>query len=270
VSSGINRIEIRRDTQGQKVLRRWAAPPIASALGIDPPTEVAAQRLAAAHGLAPQVFDYDAAAGKLSMAFVDGLALEADWMRYPARLALLHRIIKELRGLPAHELPAMDLPARLLALHDRLVALDETAARQWTPRVHRCVNLWRVLQAADLRRAADEAHCGKDARTRASESTRMSTQVLVHGDLSPANILLRADGTPCLLDWEYAHRGHPDEDLAGLVALLDADSPLVGELAEWSVAPQEFFQRVELRRLLDGLWHALARIIAPRDPAPSA
>jgi len=266
VSSGVNRIEIRRDPQGQKVLRRWAAPPIASALGIDPPTEVAAQRLAAAHGLAPRVFDYDAAAGELSMAFVEGRTLEADWMRYPARLALLQRIIKELRGLSAHELPVMDLPARLLVLHARLVALDEVGARQWTRRVRRCVHAWQGLQAEELRRAVDETNRGTDAST----STHASTPVLVHGDLSPANILLRADGAPCLLDWEYAHRGHPDEDLAGLVAQLDTDSPLIGELARWSVAPEVFFQRVELRRLLDGLWHALARIIASQDPAPSA
>jgi len=266
VSSGINRIEIRREAQGLQVRRRWAPSSIANSLGIDPPTEVAAQRLAAAYGLAPRVFDYDAAAGELSMAFVDGLPLEADWMHHPARLELLQRIIKELRGVSASELPVMDLPARLLALYERLVALDETAARQWTDRVQRCVALWRVLQAADLRRATDDAYGVKDART----STNASPQVLVHGDLSPANILLRADGTPCLLDWEYAHRGHPDEDLAGLVAQLDADSPLIGELARWSVAPEGFFQRVELRRLLDGLWFALARIIAPRDPAPSA
>jgi aminoglycoside phosphotransferase (APT) family kinase protein len=119
------------------------------------------------------------------------------------------------------------------------------------------VHAWQGLQAEELRRAVDETNRGADAST----STHASTPVLVHGDLSPANILLRADGAPCLLDWEYAHRGHPDEDLAGLVAQLDTDSPLIGELARWWV---------ELRRVLDGLWHALARIIAPQDPAPSA
>lgn len=254
MSSGINRIEIRRAGSQSQVCRRWAPAPIADWLGIEPAREIAAQQLAAARGLAPAVLAFDAAKGEFSMVFIEGLPLEVDWERRPERVELLLRIIQTLRVIPANELPEMDLIARLLALHDRLAVVDAARARQWTLRVQRCVDVWRALQAEESQRTADQ----------------MSAPVLVHGDLCPQNILRCADGTPCLLDWEYAHRGHPDEDLAGLVASLSADSPLVAELARYSIAPELFDHRVELRRLLDALWYELARVITPQDPASSA
>ncbi|GAB2485574.1 phosphotransferase family protein [Jatrophihabitans fulvus] len=36
---------------------------------------------------------------------------------------------------------------------------------------------------------------------------------LVHGDCQPGNVLVRPDGTPLVIDWEFTHVGDPREDL---------------------------------------------------------
>ena len=38
--------------------------------------------------------------------------------------------------------------------------------------------------------------------------------VLVHGDFRTGNFMLTRDGLSSILDWEFAHWGHPEEDLA--------------------------------------------------------
>ena len=38
--------------------------------------------------------------------------------------------------------------------------------------------------------------------------------LLVHGDLLGQNILVDPDGSPSVIDWEYAQRGDPAHDLA--------------------------------------------------------
>ncbi|WP_051663418.1 phosphotransferase family protein [Alicyclobacillus macrosporangiidus] len=45
------------------------------------------------------------------------------------------------------------------------------------------------------------------------------SEVLVHGDFSPKNVLLR-QGQPCVLDWEVAHAGHPAFDVGFLLSHL--------------------------------------------------
>lgn len=248
MSSGINRIEVRRESHGIRVYRRWPPPALARALGMDPPTEVAAQRLAAQQGLAPEVLAFDAEAREMSMPFIEGRSLEHDWIRRPARLELMQRVIKVLRGIPPLGLPALDLPGRLVELHTALLRVDAGRARSWTARVEQCVQYWQTPSSppAELARS------------------------LVHGDLGAPNILLRPDGSACLVDWEYAHGGHPDEDLAGLAALLEPGDEDAMQLRGWSLQPENFSQRVELRRLLDGVWLELARVIGPRDSATSA
>lgn len=238
MSSGLNRIEIHRDAQGARVVRRWAPLPLAQWLGMDPPTEVAAQRLAAAQGLAPAVFEFDPVEGSLSMAFIEGDRLEADWMHRAERIALLVQAVQRLRAIPAVNLPLLDLPARLLELQARLASIDAIAGRRWAVPVQHCIRAWEAsCAAADGSGVAD---------------------VLVHGDLGPHNIIVQADGSACLIDWEYAHRGHPDEDLAGLGALLSSDAPAAATLASACIEPRSFAVRVQLRRVLDDVWRELA------------
>jgi len=244
MSSHLNAIEIRRTPQGPQVHRRWAPPSLARSLGVDPSVEVAAQRLAAAQGLAPAVYDFDADRGGFSMAFVAGEPLEADWVQRPERVEVLLETIKKLRCIDAAGLPGIDLPARLLALHTRLAGLDALAARAW---------------AAPLRQFMRRWHRGA-----AGSASVLAGRVLVHGDLGPGNLIVQADGRPCLLDFEYAHRGHPDEDLAGLAAQPGVEASLAARLHAASVDPGAFADRVELRRLLDGVWVALAARLQSR------
>lgn len=55
---------------------------------------------------------------------------------------------------------------------------------------------------------------------------------LIHGDLSPGNILWRDDGSVALIDWEYARDGDPAEDLAYLIAEQDLSPAIVADLAD--------------------------------------
>lgn len=41
-----------------------------------------------------------------------------------------------------------------------------------------------------------------------------SGPVIVHGDFGPQNVLIQGGEVRALLDWEFAHLGHPVEDLA--------------------------------------------------------
>lgn len=205
--------------------REWASPEIAGELGIDPQSEVAAQRLAAYHGLAPAVLEYNRASRFLLMSFVEGLQLERDWIKRPERRAAMQVLITRLRSIVTASLPTLDLSARLCDLHERLVRRSPDCAEVYREELYVCLyGLSKVVDGAE---------------------------VLVHGDLIPENVLVRADGSLCLLDWEYAHCGHGDEDLAGLA--LDHT-----ELRAWSLAPEDFDLRVRARRLLNELWHALA------------
>ena len=56
------------------------------------------------------------------------------------------------------------------------------------------------------------------AHHRAVRTLQDQPRTLVHGELFPANILLRPDGTPCVLDWETAGHGCALTDLAALTA----------------------------------------------------
>jgi aminoglycoside phosphotransferase (APT) family kinase protein len=227
--NAVNRVFEVQDVRGRLIRREWASPELAGALGIDPETEVAAHRLAANVGLAPPVLDYDPVQRFMVMPVVEGLRLETDWAQRPERRAAVRALIGQLRAIDASRLPALNISDRLLALRERLTRCAPHRAHRYQAEVDVCVD----------RLAAISGGCS----------------VLVHGDLTPENVIVRDDGSLCLLDWEYAHCGHGDEDLAGLA--LEARG-----LDAWSLAPAEFDVRVRSRRLLDGLWRELAAVLA--------
>jgi len=53
---------------------------------------------------------------------------------------------------------------------------------------------------------------------------------LIHGDLSPGNILWDGHGGVTLIDWEYARDGDPAEELASLLAEHDLAPDIVADL----------------------------------------
>lgn len=59
---------------------------------------------------------------------------------------------------------------------------------------------------------------------------------LVHGDLNPKNVLLDPDTleVTALLDWEFAHAGHPFTDLGNLVRFDRAPAYVDGVVAAWT------------------------------------
>lgn len=234
VNASLNRITVHRDAAGARVYREWVAENIASLIGVDPATEVAAQRIAAERGLAPAVLDFDATARVMSMSFVEGATLEVDWMLRPARCAAMQELLEKLRGIRVLQLPKIDPAERLGVLHARLGTLDASRAATLAAQVDQALEAW--------------WRAGGESRD----------DVLVHGDLSPANIIVRNDESLSLIDWEYAHRGDVDEDLAGLAVQIEEESAAWRLLESWSRRPAVFATRVRLRRQLDTVWHALA------------
>lgn len=229
--SQINRLSVFKDSRGVFVRREWPSIKIAQALGISPETEVAAQRLAAAQGVAPPVIEFDPVRRFMLMPFIEGSPLESDWILRRNRRTAVRELLERLRGISSTALPSLDLARRLGELQQRLARKNPPRAARWAKDVEAA-----LAQATSVISAGD---------------------ILVHGDLNPPNIIVRLDGSLCLIDWEYAHSGHGDEDLAGLAASLPGHAT---ELASWSLQPQGFEQRRRLRALLNAVWLDLAAI----------
>lgn len=96
----------------------------------------------------------------------------------------------------------------LVRIHHATALDRELAARFPTDRLFHALRLDPYLHAAAARHAALERPLLRLARR-----TAMNKLVLVHGDVSPKNILLGPDG-PVLLDAECAWYGDPAFDLA--------------------------------------------------------
>ncbi|HKY86976.1 MAG TPA: phosphotransferase family protein, partial [Pseudorhodoplanes sp.] len=63
---------------------------------------------------------------------------------------------------------------------------------------------------------------------------RHRTPVLVHGDYTLANVMFRDDGSiAALLDWELAHEGLPEEDIANAVVSAQSRAALGNPLSEF-------------------------------------
>lgn len=252
VTARLHRIDLIEHPQGRRIQRSWAAAHIADPLGVDPAREVAAQRLAASAGLAPEVFAFDRGARTMQMAFVPGVALEIDWLRRPARREAMQDLLSRLARLAPIDLPRLDLAERLRALHFALSARAPIEADRL---------------AEELDAVLHEA-----AGVGVFDPAAASQACLVHGDVTPLNTRVCPDGSLVLIDWEYAHAGHPLEDLAGLIAQVPIDEPSApAAQADFSgfegATDHSLAVRVRLRRLLDVLWKAVVSTSAGVSPA---
>lgn len=255
IGSGLNRLRRIATADGWQVERRWHAG-VLEELGVDMHVEVAAQRLAAQHGLAPPVLEFDPQARVLRMPWVDGVPLEADWPRRAVRRAAMRELLERLRAVPAPHLPRLDLPARVRALHGRLALRDAARADGHSAALHEAIVDWRRAQEPTDATAEAAAH----------PAGQGVAPCLVHGDLTPGNVIVCDGGALLLLDWEYAHAGGPWDELA---ALCPAAS---GDLSDWmAIVPGAARHRFEatrrLRRLLDALWYDLAATLSAAAPA---
>ena len=197
VSSDIWRVDLRqgpvcvkRALPQLRVAARWEAPVSRNAF------EVAWIEVAGAINPAavPRLRGHDARAGLFIMDFLE-----------PAR----HRLWKtELREGRADAAPAAAVGARLVQIHAATAGRAEISQRFPTDAIFHAIRLAPYLEAAAEQHppAAAALH----ALVLATANTR---EALVHGDVSPKNIMLGPDG-PIFLDAECAWYGDPAFDLA--------------------------------------------------------
>ncbi|HTO83078.1 MAG TPA: phosphotransferase [Methylomirabilota bacterium] len=197
VSSDIWRVDlatgpicIKRALPKLKVAADWRAPTERNAY------EVAWIETANAiiPGVAPRILGHDAEAGLFAMAFLD-----------PAQHPLWKTELMAGRADPAF---AMQVGHRLVTIHARTARQPTIAARFATDASFHAIRLEPYLEAtARVHPDCAAALAGLVATT---ASTRLA---LVHGDVSPKNILAGPQG-PVFLDAECAWYGDPAFDLA--------------------------------------------------------
>ncbi|MFZ2650653.1 MAG: phosphotransferase [Burkholderiaceae bacterium] len=197
VSSDIWRVDLRRAAVCVKralpqlrVAASWEAPIERNAF------EVAWIEVAGAVNAAavPRLRGHDKSAGLFIMDFLE-----------PAS----HRLWKtELREGRADPGAAAAVGERLVRIHAATAGRPEIARRFPTDAIFHAIRLAPYLEAAALRHPQAAPALGDLVRAVAS-----THEALVHGDVSPKNILLGPDG-PIFLDAECAWYGDPAFDLA--------------------------------------------------------
>lgn len=162
-------------------------------------------------GMCPPVLAYDAEQHLLALSYLD----PADHQLWKAQLLAGH-VVPEVAG---------EVGARLGRLH-RLASKEPELADQFANE-----DLFRALRIEPYFESLIDIH--PDLRvpiTRVIEVTLATRTTLVHGDVSPKNILIGPDG-PVLLDAETAHWGDPAFDVAFcinhlLLKCLRPDAPI--------------------------------------------
>jgi thiamine kinase len=227
----INRV-FRVDTsQGRFVLRldgaEWRRP------GVERTRELTLHRAAAAAGLAPAiVYAEPAAEGLLITEFLDGRVWQAGDYESPASLALLGGTLAALHALPAPDVAPFD-PLGIARKYARTAAALSGGDPELTATMRELESVAPQLGGA---RAAS----------------------VVHGDLAAANLL---QGTRLwLLDWEYAQRSAPLNDIACVLAYYPAahrhrEVLLTAAGFRPPQVAEELAQRVFVYQALAWLWH---------------
>ncbi len=197
VSSDIWRVDLRggpicikRALPKLKVAADWRAPVERNAFEVA--WMEAAGRLVP--GSAPRILGHDPGAGLFAMEFLD-----------PAHHRLWKAELKEGRADPAF---AAAVGGSLAAIHAGTAGRAEVAARFATDAIFRAIRLEPYLEAT-ARAHPDLAPALLELVT----TTAATKRTLVHGDVSPKNILVGPNG-PVFLDAECAWYGDPAFDLA--------------------------------------------------------
>jgi len=145
-------------------------------------------------GVAPRILGHDAAAGLFVMEFLDPAS-------YPLWKA-------QLMAQQADPMFAMHVGHRLAAIHSGTAGKADVAARFATDAIFHAIRLEPYLEATG-RDHPDLA----PALAALVATTAETRRALVHGDVSPKNILVGPQG-PVFLDAECAWYGDPAFDLA--------------------------------------------------------
>ncbi|GAA1930571.1 hypothetical protein GCM10009797_25410 [Nocardioides hwasunensis] len=136
-----------------------------------------------------------------------------------ARLgAAMGTVAATLAGMPVRR-PGTFVDAELA-----LGSLPDLGLDEW---VGRHLHDWPLERRARLERLAAQAQDLLDSVARAC---------LVHGDLNPKNVLLAPGATElaAVLDWEFAHAGHPWTDVGNLLRFERHPAYVEGVLEAWT------------------------------------
>ena len=251
LAGGVNRRSFLVSAGGREHVLRL---PIAGAQALlDLETEAVAMRAAAAAGIAPHVVAVDAANGLL---LTEYRANAKPWTPAAARKpASIERLARLLRSLHAIE---VDLPAYAAERIARgyLAALAAGASPELARLGGARIREW-ADELLDLARSYDAAN---------------AATAFCHNDLVAANVL--DNGGLALVDFEYAVRGSPLLDLAGLAGMNDftpaAQRDLLAAYHRYDAAPRAdsiaLERAVRMVRLMAFFW---ARVGQRRVADPS-
>jgi thiamine kinase-like enzyme len=194
LSGGITNQNFRVEVGGKRfVLRVGGAN--TELLGIDRRSERAANTLAAAAQLAPEVLYFIEPEGYLLTRFIEGQPITPDEMRQPDTIRALARILQRIHGLPP--IPGTFSPFQVVDDYHRLAVAH--GSDTWPADYGWLLERMRAVGEAFGRDPAFPTPC--------------------HNDLLNENFLREAaSGRIVLLDWEYAGMGDSYFDLANLAA----------------------------------------------------
>ncbi len=251
LEGGVKRRSYLVSADGREWVLRLPAPGADALLDLD--TEARVMRAAAAAGLAPDVVAVDAAAGLL---LTDYRRAARAWTAADARQPRnIERAAALLRELHALRVDAPAFAAERIA-RGYVAALERASNGAGNARGASGQGPRPMLEPRD-RRWADELL----TLARQYDAAHPSA-ALCHNDLVAANVL--DDGRLVLVDFEYAVRGAPILDLAGLAGMNDYGArerrdllAAYGGEDRVSVAETELDKTVRLVRLMAFFWARL-------------
>lgn len=241
---GVNLRSYEVDVGGTRYVLRLPTPGAEGLL--DAATEARAMSTAAAAGLAPHVAQVDAAAGLLLTEYCDRAV---PWTAAAARLPRnIARVAKLLRSLHPLEIDLPTYAAERIA-RGYLAALTGGASPELTRFGGVRIEAW-ADELVSLARRYDALH---------------APTAFCHNDLAAANVL--DDGDLMLVDFEYAVRGSPLLDLAGLAVMNDygdVEQRALLEAYDQEAAARtrraELARTVRMVRLLSFFWARLGAV----------
>lgn len=132
-----------------------------------------------------------------------------DWLE---GVSLGAKLVKD----PELEAARDALPAQLARAAAKIHAISPEHAELELPEVEPDPISWALAFQRKILDGLPEPHPGLELAWRWLDENRpeVGEVTLVHGDFRTGNLMVRPDGLAGILDWEFAHWGCPEEDLA--------------------------------------------------------
>jgi thiamine kinase-like enzyme len=243
LGGGITNENYRVDCQGESFVLRLAGAN-SELLGINRQNEVAANRAAAAIGVAPQVVAFLPLEGILITRFLEAPPIREEKMRQPQTIRRIAETLRQVHAL-----------APIAGHFSAFEVVRTYAERAQEHGVRIPASYQPMLQEAD--------------RLQAACAVRPLAPCPCHNDLLSGNFL--DDGQIRILDWEYAGMGDPYFDLANLAMnnhFDDSNDELLLR-AYWGSLTEGRFARLRLMKAMsdfrEAMWGVLQQGISKLD-----